>query len=315
MQTAFPAFSLLSLEDLIDYAPLTVGTEATIWDAIALMNQSQPVTRHVFVVENWRVVGLFSLEDVLEVVKSEVDLKNSKITEVMKTLVIKINHSSLNDKKIALKVLAELKEPLLIEDEKKQFLGYIAPEKISSLLLEDYQLKIKQPEPENSELQENLKFKSIALNAANNGIVVFDARLASKPIIYANPEFKRICNENISQGQESKNKFIENINYEINTLLKSYYYFPFKDGNIILRNYCKSGQELWYQFSVSPIFDADKKITHYICIQTDITNHKYTEMSLLITQDKLQHLLSSSTGVIYSSDFLPNCQNYLLKTK
>ncbi|MEO0838577.1 MAG: ATP-binding protein [Cyanobacteria bacterium J06643_5] len=304
MQTAFPAFPLPSLEDLIDYAPLTVGTEATIWDAIALMNQSRPVTRRVFVVENWQVVGLFSLEDVLEVIQSEVDLKSSKVSEIMKTFAIKINHSSLEDRKLVLKILAELKEPVLIENENKQFVGYIAPEKVSSLLLQDYQFKIKQAEKGNSELQESLEFKSIAINAANNGIVVLDARLASKPIIYANPEFKRICSESILQGQESKNKFIENINSEINKLLKLYSCFPFKNGNITIRNYCKNSQELWYQFSVSPIFDDVNKVSHYICIQTDITKHKYTEMSLLITQDKLQHLLSSSTGVIYSSDFL-----------
>ena len=304
MQTALPAFSLLSLENLIDYAPLTVGTDATIWDAITLMNQSQLITQRVFVVENRRAVGLFSLENVLEVVKSEVDLKNSKITEVMKTLAIKINDSSLQDKELVLKVLADLEEPVLIENEKKHFLGYIAPEKISSLLLKEYQFKIKQAEQGNNELQENLQFKSIALNAANNGIVVFDARLVSKPIVYANPEFKRICGENRFQGKGSKSKFIENIKYEINKLLQSYSYYPFKNGNIILRNYCKYGKESWYQFSVSPIFDCEKKISHYICIQTDITKHKYTEMSLLITQEKLQHLLSSSAGVVYSSDFL-----------
>ncbi|BAY85505.1 multi-sensor signal transduction histidine kinase [Calothrix parasitica NIES-267] len=304
MQTAFSAFSLLSLENLIDYAPLTVGTDATIWDAITLMNQSKPVTQRVFVVENLRAVGLFSLENVLEVVKSEVDLKNSKITEVMKNLATKITDSSLQDKELVLKILANLEEPVLIENEKKQLLGYISPEKISSLLLEGYQFQIKQAEQGNNELQENLQFKSIALNAANNGIVVFDARLVSKPIIYANPEFKRICSENIFQGQGSKSKFIENIKHEINKLLQSYYYYPFKNGTIVLRNYCRDGKELWYQFSVSPIFDCENKISHYICIQTDITKHKYTEMSLLITQKKLQHLLSSSTGVVYSSDLL-----------
>jgi len=303
MQTAFPAFSSLRLEDLIDYSPLTVGTRTTIWDAIALMNQYQPAIQRVFVVENERAVGLFSIEDVLQVVESGVNLKSSKITEVMRTLEIKINYASLKNKKLVLKILAELKEPVLIENEQKQLLGYIAPEKISSLLLKDYQFKIKQSEQKNDESQENLQLKSIALNSTKNGLVVFDARLASKPIIYANPEFKRICSESVSQEPESKNTFVENINYEINKLLKSSYYSPFKQCNIVLRNYCKNSQELWYQFSVSPIFDCEDRITHYICIQTDITKHKYTEMSLLITQEKLQHLLFSSTGVIYSSDF------------
>lgn len=436
MQTVFPAFPLLPLENLIDYAPLTVGAEATIWDAIALMNQYQPPAQRVLVVENWRTVGLFSWEDVLEVVKSEVNLRSSKITEVMTTSVIKFKYSQLQDTELILPLLTQLKKPIIIEDEQKQLVGYIAPETISSLLLKEYQLKITDAErlsnknqqiisstgkDKNEDLetlfyfrqaiesssegiiitdiignaiyvnssfikifkytseelnalgglsflwkdtaeyqqllatieegnswrneleiknckddilhinvridaikdvmgkvigmigihtnitqevktQEALRLKNRAFNASNNGIMIFDVRLASKPIVYVNPEFERICDDSISQPLGFKNSFVENINHEINKLLKSRYYSSSKRCNLILRNYCKDGKELWCQFSVSPVFNVNKKITHYICIQTDITKHKQIEMSFLITQEKLQHLLFSTTGVIYSSE-------------
>ncbi|MGF1672613.1 MAG: CBS domain-containing protein, partial [Rivularia sp. (in: cyanobacteria)] len=76
MQAAFPISSLRPLEQLIDYTPLTVTPEATVWDTIALMNKHQPSAPYVLVVENWQVVGLFSWEDVLRVVESEMNLRS-----------------------------------------------------------------------------------------------------------------------------------------------------------------------------------------------------------------------------------------------
>jgi len=41
-------------------------------------------------------------------------------------------------------------------------------------------------------------------------------------------------------------------------------------------------------------------LTHYIGILTDITKHKQAQTALLVSQERLQYLLSSSPGVIYS---------------
>ncbi|AFY53331.1 PAS domain S-box [Rivularia sp. PCC 7116] len=435
MPTAFPAFSSLPLENLIDYAPAIVGVETTVWDVIALMD-GQPPIGSVLVVENWRVVGVFSWQDALKVVKSQINLKKSKITEFMRTSVIKIKYSQIQDTASILNIIADTKDAVLIEDEKGLLVGSIAREAINAFLLENYQSEItrtkkinyteqeirRTEETDNNQniesliyfrqalenssegivitdiaghtiyqnssflqifgyaaeelnalgglpflwknecqyeellanieqgkswrhelemtnrkgdilhfdvrndaikdvtgeiigmigiytnitetlkTQQALQLKNTGFNASQNGIMIFDVRLASKPIVFANPEFERICDESISQGLGFKNSFVDNIIFEINKLLKSCHYSYLKYSDIILRNYCKDGRELWYQFSVSPIFNRDRKITHYICIQTDITKHKQTEMSLLITQEKLQHMLFSSTGVIYSSE-------------
>lgn len=422
MQIALPAFSLLPLEDLIDYTPPTLGVEATIWDGIALMNQYQPPLQHILVVENWQNVGFFSWENVLQVVNSEVDLKSSKITEAMTTSVIKLKYSQLQDTKSVLPFLTQLKKPIIIEDEYEKIIGYIAPETISSSLLKDERFKITDTQKANNknqeiissnikyqnkdldslsyfrqaiesssegiiitditgnsiytnssfnklfnhtsnelnalgglsflwkdtaqykhllatikegkswcneleikkgkediiyisvridgikdvtgkligiigictnitkkvETQEALRLENRAFNASKNGIMIFDARLASKPIVYANSEFERICNDSKLKSITLKNSFVEAIREEINKLPKSDYYSSSNHYNVDLRHYCKDGMELWYQFSVSPVFNGDRKITHYICIQSNITKHKQMEMSLLITQDKLQ---------------------------
>lgn len=171
MQITLPTFSSLPLEDLIDRTPPTIGVEATIWDAITLMNQYQPSLQYLLVVENYQNVGLFSWENVLQVVKSEVDLKNSKITEVMKTPAIKIKYSQIQDTKSILQLFVDLKEPILVEDETEQLVGYITPKKITSWLLKDYLLTITQTEQinyqekTNTEITQRKQFEEEILQA------------------------------------------------------------------------------------------------------------------------------------------------------
>ncbi len=449
MQVAFPVSSTplfeKLFEQLIDYTPLTVVPKTTVWDTIALMNKYQPPAPYVLIVENWQAVGLFSWENVFQLVESEINLKNSKITEVMNTSVVKLKYSQLQDTKLILNTLTESKGvPILIEDETKQLVGYISPASVTDFLLKDYQSKIiaaenfkninqdilseplcseeklksenletsiyfqqalgssseailitdltgqatylnssftkifkytreelnalggfsllwndrakyqellgtiKEGKSWHSELkiklsngdilyinlqidavqditgniigmisihtniteevkaQKTLKLKNKAIAASNNGIAIFDVRLPSKPIVYGNPEFERLIGDSVSETLGIKNSFIIDINHAINKLFRLDYTCS-KKFTPIIRNYCKDGEEYWYQLNLSPIFDRNKKLTHYSCIQTDITEHKLAEMSLLLTQEKLQHLLLSSTGVIYTSNF---CDDY-----
>ena len=446
MQAAFEVSSLPPLENLIDYAPPTVAPETTVWDTIALMNQYQPPAQRVLVVENWQAVGFFSWEELLRVIESEINLKSSKITEVMTTSAIKFKYSQLKDIKLILNVLTQLKgKPIVIEDQNEQLVGYIAPESITRFLLEDYQLKITETERINNrdkeiksailsseknsnienietllylkqamesssegilitdlkgnviylntsfikifnysreqlnklgglsflwkdtveyqqllatikrgeswrseveiksrtndifyinvrvdalkdtvgkiigmisihsniteevKAQKALRLKHKAINASSNGIAIFDVRLPSKPIVYSNFEFERVSGNSVSEALGLTNRFVEDINHEINRLLKSDSDYSSKDLTPIIRNYCKDSSEYWYQLNISPIFNSEQRLSHYLCIQSDITKHKRTEMSLLLTQEKLEHLLFSSTGVIYSSDY---CQDY-----
>lgn len=147
MQAVFCASCLPNLEKLIDYSPPTVVPQTTVWDTIVLMNQSQPPVQAVVIAENKRVLGLFSWQDVLQVVESEINLKKSKITEVMRTSVIKVKYSHLEYTKLILDIFAQLKGlPLVIEDEKQELVGSITPENISDFLFNEHKPKITKAE-------------------------------------------------------------------------------------------------------------------------------------------------------------------------
>ena len=47
-----------------------------------------------------------------------------------------------------------------------------------------------------------------------------------------------------------------------------------------LLNYTKEGRPFWNRLSITPIFDADNKLTHYVGIQSDVTDKKTTRRRL-----------------------------------
>ena len=67
-----------------------------------------------------------------------------------------------------------------------------------------------------------------------------------------------------------------------------------------LINYHKSGRPYWLQMVINPIFDEQGKVAHYISIQSDITNRKHTEKSLIDYQHRLRlrnDILNSVRGL------------------
>ncbi len=67
-----------------------------------------------------------------------------------------------------------------------------------------------------------------------------------------------------------------------------------------LINYRKDQSEFWVDLNIVPIADAQGEITHYVALQRDITDRKWSEKSLLATQTRLKYLLSANPSVIYT---------------
>ena len=52
-----------------------------------------------------------------------------------------------------------------------------------------------------------------------------------------------------------------------------------RDCEITLRNYRKGGAPFWNELLISPVADESGKITHYIGIQTDVTERRKADES------------------------------------
>ncbi len=117
-----------------------------------------------------------------------------------------------------------------------------------------------------------------AIEATNVGIVIADAQAGDHPAIYVNPALSRITgysreellhnNMRLLQGPDTDPTSVEQIRQAI------------KSGSsceIVLKNYRKGGFPFWNELLLSPVRDDTQKVTHYIGIQTDVTERRRAE--------------------------------------
>ena len=85
------------LETVIDRSPISVAEDTIVYDVITLMNQEGKASNEVLVINEQKVLGLFSEQDVVRLVSKGVDLACVKISEVMITSVFTLKESQLEN--------------------------------------------------------------------------------------------------------------------------------------------------------------------------------------------------------------------------
>lgn len=128
-----------------------------------------------------------------------------------------------------------------------------------------------------------------ALAATSCGIVISDARAPDYPIIYCNPAFVKItgysCEEVLGrncrflQGKDTDPAAVEQIRQSIQAQ---------RECHVVLKNYRKDGTLFWNDLTISPIRDASGAVTHFIGIQTDITERKQDEETRQLMQFSIE---------------------------
>ena len=117
-----------------------------------------------------------------------------------------------------------------------------------------------------------------ALAATSCGIVISDACQPHNPIIYCNPAFEKITgysqdevigrNCRFLQGVDTDPQAVETIRQAIRTG---------QECQVVLKNYRKDGRLFWNDLTISPVRDAEGAVSHFIGVQTDITERKEAE--------------------------------------
>ncbi|MBX3661070.1 MAG: EAL domain-containing protein [Burkholderiales bacterium] len=145
--------------------------------------------------------------------------------------------------------------------------------------------------------EEALRLRERALEASANAIVITDHQQPDQPIIYVNPAFERITgyradeavgrNCRFLQGSDRNQADIE----KLRALIRDG-----EEGRVVLRNYHKSGDLFWNELYVAPVRDEQGRITHFVGVQTDITDSKkyLLELERRATHDLLTGLANRS---------------------
>jgi phosphoserine phosphatase RsbU/P len=110
-----------------------------------------------------------------------------------------------------------------------------------------------------------------APEATNVGIVIAGASHGN-PNIYVNPALSRITgysreellrqNMRLLQGPDTDPAAVEQIRQAVNSG---------RSCEVVLKKYRKDGTPFWNELLISPVLDDTGKLTHYIGIQTDVT--------------------------------------------
>ncbi|NEP11216.1 MAG: PAS domain S-box protein [Symploca sp. SIO2C1] len=143
-----------------------------------------------------------------------------------------------------------------------------------------------------TELQEMVKLRDQAIDASSVGITIADARLPDMPLIYVNPAFEVITGYSPAEVLGSNCRFLqgEKTHQPAVTELRA----AIKAGEnctVTLLNYRKDGTPFWNELTISPIYDDDNRLTHFVGIQADISARVRAETALRIEKNKSEKLL------------------------
>jgi PAS domain S-box-containing protein len=163
MQCNYAAGDLPSLDQVVERSPLTVTPDTIIIDALALMdeagtescelfptdlpNSSSPSSEYkscILVVEDGRLLGMFTERDVVKLTAAGIDLSSTKLVEVMAKDIITLTESESENALTALSLLREQGiRHLPVVDFQGQLVGIITPSSIDKALQPANLLKIR----------------------------------------------------------------------------------------------------------------------------------------------------------------------------
>ena len=151
-------------------------------------------------------------------------------------------------------------------------------------------------------LQNTLNIRNRALELAGNGIIIVDAQDPKLPIIYSNKSFTQITGYSHKEVLGRNCRFLQNGDRdqpEIATLAKAV-----QNGEscrVVLRNYRKDGTLFWNDLAVTPLYDNELKLTHFIGVQNDVTEIQQNKKKLEEYAQQLEHKVKEQTREVQST--------------
>ncbi len=128
-------------------------------------------------------------------------------------------------------------------------------------------------------------------------MVLTDATREDYPIIYCNPGFERLTGYMADEVIGRNCRFLQGPDTDRGELAKlRAAVMANKPHSVVLRNYRKDRTPFWNALSVTPLADADGRVTHFVGVQTDITAAKDLEAQFF--QAQKMELVGRLTGAV-----------------
>ncbi|MFP4556389.1 MAG: ATP-binding protein [Bacteroidales bacterium] len=133
-----------------------------------------------------------------------------------------------------------------------------------------------------------LKKLSIVASKTDNAVIIMDAETNFE---WVNDGFTRMYNTSLDELKANRgtNLMESSLNTNISSLVKECVKHK-KSTTYQNLNTLPSGEMLWIQTTLTPIFNTEGKVEKFIAIESDITKLKHAEVEIQKQRDKLEEL-------------------------
>ncbi len=140
-----------------------------------------------------------------------------------------------------------------------------------------------------SDIADDILLKDRALDVAAEGITIADMRLPEQPLIYINEGFERLTGYSANSMLGKNCRFLQGKDTDPATVQK------IRDAlrageecTVEILNYSKNREPFWNRLSLTPVLDPDGEVTHFIGVQSNITERKNVEEALREANHQLE---------------------------
>jgi PAS domain S-box-containing protein len=130
-------------------------------------------------------------------------------------------------------------------------------------------------------VQDIRRVRDEAIASVSAGILITDPRQPDNPIIYVNPAFERLTGYDAADALGRNCRFLQGAGTDPSAVSEVRQALKEERGlRIELLNYRKDGSSFWNELTISPLRDTKGRVTHYVGIISDRTEHKRIEKHL-----------------------------------
>ena len=157
-------------------------------------------------------------------------------------------------------------------------------------------------------LESTLRLSDAALKTVSQGVLIADSE---RRILSSNAAFSMITgygeaevvgrNCNFLQGPLSDPQTVEKIRQSLRAETEFF-------GEIL--NYRKDGSSFWNELTISPVRDAQNRLSHHVGITRDVTARKLSEIALRQSEATLRASLEAIPDLLFEIDLRGNYRSY-----
>lgn len=146
-----------------------------------------------------------------------------------------------------------------------------------------------------------------ALDFTGEGITIADCNQPDMPLIYVNKGFEELTGYSAEEVIGTNCRFLQGPDKDqegIKILREAITHN--QSTEVVLKNYRKDGTLFYNQLKISPIIDSNGKVTHFVGIQSNVTERIINEQ---VAQNLNEELSKSNTELIEANERIQEIQS------